>query len=171
MRVWLRQDWPQEAQLYAGTHGLGHGLRQSASEEANMILRSSQYLRNSFLPDGSADYVQKIAECIRPLGVDVIVVTGLSGVLLGTRVAAMLGCRLAVVRKEVTEHASYSVEGWLGGRWIFFDDLIDSGATLRNAVSRYAIAMREADQTGQYLGVFLHLSMQFIPDRGNEYAC
>jgi len=67
---------------------------------------------------------------------DAIVCTGISGLLVGPTLAYMLSKRLAIVRKDCdrNNHATERVESGLNkkDRWIFVDDLIASGETIRH---------------------------------------
>lgn len=61
---------------------------------------------------------------------DTIVGTGLSGGLIVPRLAEALKVKWAIVRREGdSSHSPSKIEGYLGRRWLFVDDLIDSGVT------------------------------------------
>ncbi len=74
---------------------------------------------------------------------DTIAVTGVSGCVFGGALSARLGKNLVVVRKQTEDcHAGkmYFAEGTFGARWVFVDDTIHSGATLRRvreAIRKY----------------------------------
>lgn len=88
---------------------------------------------------------------------DVIVVRGTSGLLLGSALAIRLRKRLAVVRKpNDSSHSSATVEGWLGGRWLFVDDLICSGSTFSRAATDYAAACAASGVTTENVGAYLY---------------
>lgn len=65
---------------------------------------------------------------------DYIVVTGVSGIVIGSIVAHLSGKRLVVVRKEDEKsHADHRIEGFpVNTRmsFVILDDFVDSGATL-----------------------------------------
>jgi len=64
---------------------------------------------------------------------DTLVGRGLSGALIIPELASILGKRWAVVRKPGdSNHREYAVEGTIGKRWIFVDDVISTGATYRD---------------------------------------
>jgi adenine/guanine phosphoribosyltransferase-like PRPP-binding protein len=76
-----------------------------------------------------------------PGTVDTFVGTGLSGALVVPTLARALGRHWAIVRKQDGSHSSRTVEGAIGERWLFIDDFIEGGATLRRvreAVTLYA---------------------------------
>ena len=65
---------------------------------------------------------------------DAIVVTGVSGLLLGPTLAYLLGKRLGVVRKTMKDsHAITGIEHNMepADSWIFVDDLVASGETIK----------------------------------------
>lgn len=75
---------------------------------------------------------------------DTIVCTGLSGLLVAPALWRELGVpHLAVVRKpeDQDNHSGKRVEGRIGARWLFVDDLVCSGSTrvrVRQAVDERA---------------------------------
>jgi len=79
--------------------------------------------------------VDKAAQLLKGMDFDAIVVTGISGMLIGPAVAYKLKKRLAVIRKpdDKDNHASCKIESCMkqGDRWIFFDDMIATGTTAR----------------------------------------
>jgi hypothetical protein len=102
----------------------------------DVIRLRSEYMNAAF---GDLDYVagdlRRRLEGLapdEPIAVDTPVGTGLSGALVVPGVARILKLNWAIVRKpnEVT-HASYPFEGVLGRRWLFVDDRVETGATLR----------------------------------------
>lgn len=66
---------------------------------------------------------------------DTIIGTGLSGALVVPTLARELDKHWAIVRKEDGSHSSNMVEGTVGRRWLFVDDFVDSGATMRRVIS------------------------------------
>lgn len=61
---------------------------------------------------------------------DTLVTTGHSGGVLVAWVASLLGCPYAIVRKPSDDcHHGEPVMGYVGERWMFFDDFCSSGAT------------------------------------------
>jgi adenine/guanine phosphoribosyltransferase-like PRPP-binding protein len=87
---------------------------------------------------------------------DTLVGTGLSGAVIVPRLAESLGVNWLLVRKRNDgSHSPQPCEGYLGRRWLFVDDLIDSGETLnrcRDIVARVAGLRRYAtEHVGSYL--------------------
>jgi hypothetical protein len=74
---------------------------------------------------------------------DTIVGSGLSGALVIPTLAQAFGVTWAVVRKpEDGSHSSWSIEGVIGERWVFVDDLMDSGKTFRRVHNAVVEAFR-----------------------------
>jgi hypoxanthine phosphoribosyltransferase len=99
----------------------------------------SYYMREAF---GDMSKLARRAR-LRLEGVkfDTMIGTGLSGALVIPRLAAEFDAHWFIVRKEKDgSHSSYVGEGSIGKRWLFVDDLIDSGETLK----RVQLAVKEA---------------------------
>jgi len=102
------------------------------------------------------DQIVEYARDTIPPDTETLVGTGLSGALVVPRLAEALGMAWAIVRKPNDgTHSSYSVEGELSGRWVFVDDLISSGETLRRVVAEVArlseVYLFDAEFTGAWL--------------------
>lgn len=70
----------------------------------------------------------------KDLKFDGFVVTGISGVSMGAIMSRLLNKKLMVVRKDEDDdnHSWYNIENYTnGGKYIFLDDLIASGNTLK----------------------------------------
>lgn len=74
---------------------------------------------------------------------DTIVVSGVSGLMIGPSVAMKMGKHLCVIRKrEEKSHSSRKWEGTVGDRFIFLDDFICVGDTMKSAVTGVRKAWR-----------------------------
>lgn len=98
---------------------------------------------------------------------DTLVGTGLSGALVLPALAAAMGKHFLVIRKDTeATHAHWKAEGQLGKRWLFVDDVIDSGATLRRV--HYAVydalQDRRSDHETDFVGAYLY-------HYAGEYLC
>jgi hypoxanthine phosphoribosyltransferase len=83
---------------------------------------------------------------------DTMVGTGLSGALVIPTLAEAFGKEWAIVRKtDERAHSSSRIEGSIGERWIFVDDLVSSGSTFR----RVQKAVVEECQYWQYTTTFV----------------
>jgi adenine/guanine phosphoribosyltransferase-like PRPP-binding protein len=85
--------------------------------------------------------------------VDVLVVTGVSGIAFGALLAHGLGLHLAVVRKEERRHSPNTLECAHPGpfRWVFVDDHITSGATANRVFDVMKALRPRAPCVGIYL--------------------
>lgn len=98
-----------------------------------------------------------------------IVVTGLSGMLLGPTLSLKLNKRLIIVRKEddKSNHGK-DIEGLVADKdkWLFLDDLIDTGSTLarvRNKIETMATAMDiEMEFIGSYMFIDNQLELKVL---------
>lgn len=104
---------------------------------------------------------------------DTMVGTGLSGTLVVPTLARAFGVHWAIIRKEVSIHTNTKIEGDIGQNWLFVDDFISSGETLRrvqNIVN--GITWSEYDQTTwsyqtvnfttNYVGTYEYEKDQFV---------
>jgi adenine/guanine phosphoribosyltransferase-like PRPP-binding protein len=78
-----------------------------------------------------AKTIEMAVECLSKFDFDTIVVTGVSGLLLGPIVAHLMGKNIAVIRKHSeTSHSANRIEGELGKRYVILDDFICTGDTV-----------------------------------------
>ncbi len=84
---------------------------------------------------------------------DGIVISGYSASLIGPIIAYKMKKHVAVVSKESeTRHSSYICEGYHHQRWLFIDDLVSSGRTLKRVVD----GVKEIE--GSVVGVALYMT-------------
>lgn len=69
---------------------------------------------------------------------DCIVMTGISGILIGLPVADTLEKEILIVRKEKSIHANCEFEGLRldGKRYVIVDDFVNSGTTIKNIIAK-----------------------------------
>jgi phosphoribosylpyrophosphate synthetase len=107
-------------------------------------------------------------EKLRNVRFDTLVGTGVSGTVFVPLLARELGKSWIIVRKERSEHSRSMLEGQLGRRWIFVDDLIDTGKTLRH-VKKTIKSELSRDQRSPWRTVFggsyLYRDDEFEPAR------
>lgn len=98
---------------------------------------------------------------------DTIVGTGLSGTIFTARVAPGLKKDFAIIRKDNDgSHSGNRVEGVVGERWVFADDFVSTGATLRRVLKR----MKEDYPDSEFVGVYQYERENFTgPDATAEY--
>lgn len=90
---------------------------------------------------------------------DAIVVTGLSGAIMGPTVAAELGKRIVILRKDTdTDNHGEEMEGSMhdGDRWIFLDDMIASGETMARVLTRISELSIKKGVLCYYVGNYLY---------------
>lgn len=118
------------------------------------------------------ELIEPLIRATRGVSYDTIVGTGLSGTIFAARVAPVIGKHFAIVRKADDEstHSRRRVEGNVGGKYIFADDLISSGNTFRHAFT----SMKTEHGNCEFVGAYLYqtLSIDFIPaeQMGHEYG-
>jgi adenine/guanine phosphoribosyltransferase-like PRPP-binding protein len=113
------------------------------------------YLGRIWAPEAMEARILHAIESLKDVDFDTIAVTGLSGTLFGITLAHRLHKNFLVIRKAgAKSHSWIAVEGQLGHKWLFVDDLIDSGATLARvmlAVAKLVPRYQECDYVGAYL--------------------
>lgn len=81
------------------------------------------------------EMADRVRDRLGDLEYDTIVGTGLSGALVVPTLARELDKHWAIVRKEDGSHSDNMIEGAVGRRWLFVDDFVDSGATVRRVIA------------------------------------
>lgn len=95
-----------------------------------------------------------------PQDFDTLVGVGVSGAVVVPTLARLLGVDFAIVRKENDgSHGWNKVEGVVGKKWLFVDDLVSSGATVRRVVW----VMAEEFPGSEPVGAYLYHSKEFNP--------
>lgn len=127
----------------------------------------------SYIAAGTHQYDDMLERALLSLAdveFDTVVGTGLSGALVVPRLASDLLVEWAVVRKPTdNSHAFSAVEGRIGRKWLFVDDLIDTGTTLLRV---HNIIRRECNAVNwetEYVGAWTYTwDKGFIPP-GSEH--
>lgn len=102
----------------------------------------------------SEDYDEMVRN-LKKVDFDTIVVTGVSGTTVGSIVSHMMDKHCLIVRKpNVSTHSHLAAEGRLGQKWIFLDDFVCSGDSLKRCkyvVNRFAEAKKfDTKYVGRY---------------------
>jgi hypothetical protein len=143
-------------------------LHTNVVEERGFVdLTQADYLEPLF---DDMDRVLELAERrLEPIDFDTIVVTGMSGALVGAPLAHHLHKHLVVVRKadDKHNHSWGHIEGHMGHRWIFVDDLVSSGDT-RSRVHREIEQVHDQldtfyDWPTEYVGEYMYLPDRWRP--------
>jgi len=96
---------------------------------ANYRTFSSYYFEEAFR--NTDLLIERATRKLQDVPFDTLVGTGVSGTIFVPILARALDKHWMIVRKEWSEHAKSMLEGELGCRWLFCDDFIDTGATLK----------------------------------------
>src|SRR5699024_2137307 len=110
--------------------------------------------------------LQMAVEELKGVEFDTLVGTGLSGTIAVVQLARQLGKHYLVVRKPNDGSHSYQdVEGVLGKRWLFVDDLISSGSTLSRVYWTVSKISHYHEFPTEFVGVFLYANgpVGFLP--------
>lgn len=129
----------------------------------------AEYMVNGFF--SYTKHLKEATKNIRESGVefDTIVVTGISGIIFGLPLARKLKKHIVIVRKDDDgAHSTKEVEGTVFpeniGRWLFVDDLIDSGKTKRRVTEKVnSSSNRKATYVGDYLYDRHNIRLEPIP--------
>jgi len=111
--------------------------------------------------DNPVKMVLEAERLLKDVDFDTMVGMGLSGSLAIPTLAYAMNKKFAVIRKDVPSHANKGFEGSIGYKWIFVDDFISSGHTLRTVVSK-VLAIGEQYSTShgttipQFQGAYLY---------------
>lgn len=113
-----------------------------------------------------------------PLEFDTIVGRGMSGALIIPEIARVLKCGWLIIRKSGDKSHSTKVgEGNLGKRWIFMDDLIESGETFNQCAQGIDKIVREYNRGSspnyqfktEFAGIVLYNGMRtFTPKQADD---
>lgn len=118
--------------------------------------RHSGYLRNVFSPRAN-DIIDEVIEKIRATGMltytDAFAGCGMSGIIVASKLAYATKRELIAVRKaNVSSHASEKVEGVIGSNYVFVDDFVASGNTLRHTIH----SIQKQDNSSNCVGAVLY---------------
>lgn len=111
--------------------------RLSTTDKGRVLITRAYYLEDAM--DDPIALIHQLEEDLSSFEApDTLIGRGLSGALFVPMLADALGLHWAVVRKKGDgSHSHEPIEGTIGERWLFVDDLIASGSTL--AITRQAV--------------------------------
>jgi hypothetical protein len=129
------------------------------SADGDILMAHAPYLESAladldaiipYIKEGLANFAE-FDEC------DTLVGRGLSGALVVPYVARALGLRWAIARKDNDgSHSSECIEGTIGRRWVFVDDLISSGNTLTKTIISVNVTADKVGYETQFLGAITY---------------
>jgi orotate phosphoribosyltransferase-like protein len=122
-------------------------------------------LHASYLTDIIRDprqVIQLAEKALFEVDFDTVVGIGLSGALIVPQMAAAFGKNFAIVRKVDNTHSDQPVEGHIGARWLFVDDLICTGSTYKHVVNKMKLTAELYSHDTQHVGAYLYFSRRFF---------
>ena len=125
------------------------------------------YFRRIF--EDRARVVEEAHALLADVEYDTLVGTGMSGALFVPQLAEELGKKWAIVRKESDDtHAYGKIIGELGEHYVFVDDFVETGDTLKHVTGTIIQQTRESE----YVGVLEneHASFRPHPNGPKRYA-
>lgn len=117
----------------------------------------------SYMKEAFGDPIKMISRAslsLRGVNFDTMIGRGLSGALAVPTLARALGKHWAIVRKDDGSHSYDRVEGSIGERWVFVDDFVSTGKTMRATMRE----VRAACPTTTLVGVY-----QYAEDRRRPF--
>lgn len=116
----------------------------------------TSYLSNAFAEPGAL--IGPAQKALEGVEYDTMIGTGLSGALVVPLLARAFGKHWAIVRKSTEDcHSGQFIEGTIGHRWLFVDDLIDRGGTLEQVVDKVRWALEgRPEHAMSFAGAYLY---------------
>lgn len=126
------------------------------SADGDVLMAHAPYLESALANlDAIVPYIKEGLTHFE--GCDTIVGRGLSGALTVPYIARALGLRWAIARKDGDgSHSSECIEGTIGRRWVFVDDLISSGNTLTKTIISVNVTADEIGYETEFLGAITY---------------
>ena len=124
---------------------------------------SWSYFNNAFSQIARDEFLDLARRAKERAEFDTVVVSGVSGVVMGAFVAHALDVDLLIVRKEDdrSTHSYDRVEGSLGRRWVFLDDFTETGKTRKRVRSVVTDAAANYGVETSFVGSLLYQAMTF----------
>lgn len=122
-------------------------------------------LRTGYMDESHGDPVD-LADSLRDatgrVRFDTLVGTGMSGALVVPGLARVLNVNWLILRKPgENSHSYHPGEGTLGSRWLFVDDLIDTGKTWRRVREQIADLCKQWNHKATFAGSFLYQECEY----------
>lgn len=120
---------------------------------------------SALILDRPDETIARAKKILKKKDFDTFVVIGLSGASAGALLGHALNKNVFVLRKEddLSTHDGRRYFGQMGERWVFLDDLIDSGRTCRTVFER----IKEISEKGEFWdwvdgGVEITLTPEYV---------
>lgn len=128
--------------------------RRESDNSPKVLRMHTNYMSRAF---GDIENIRdNMVEATKGLKYDTLVGTGLSGSLVVPSLAREMGLHWAIVRKSDGSHSNNRIEGEIGQRWLFVDDVVASGQTkqrVRDVVEEVTTDMRHHTE---YVGTYMY---------------
>jgi len=133
------------------------------------------YLEDLYVPSKLKRHVNLAAKRLKKIKFDTIAVTGNSGTIFGGALSIAMKKPLMLVRKDSDDtHSMCRVEGPRKiGRFVFVDDVVASGVTLRRVVKRLTKPEEAMLEPGTLEGVYLWRKLPTyaaLPNKSGYYT-
>jgi len=134
------------------THELSHELSHDRSRKLSL---GSDYLK---IPWDRKRFCAAAHRQLDGIVFDTVVGVGVSGAVAVPILAQEFpGVDFLIVRKDrVFTHSFCAAEGYLGKHWIFVDDVVDTGATLRRAYNVVRSLADDVEFDTTFVGAYLY---------------
>jgi phosphoribosylpyrophosphate synthetase len=109
--------------------------------------------------------IERATRKLQDVPFDTLVGTGVSGTIFVPILAHELDKHWMIVRKDKSGHSTSMLEGQLGHRWLFCDDLIYTGATLKRVRKTIKDTLRYGTWHTVFGGTYLYGDNVFKPAR------
>ena len=128
----------------------------------------ADYLQQSLL--NPKELVANARSALKGIKFDTMVSRGLSGALVVPMLARALRKNWLIIRKDNDgSHSSKKVEGTLGERWMFIDDLVSSGHTRKICFEAVDDLCRECNFASAFVGTWTYTNDAYYDEESD--AC
>jgi len=128
------------------------------------------YLKDAFAP--TKEMVGVARDMLKGVEYDTLIGTGLSGALVIPIIARALRKNYAIVRKgRDGTHSRNKIEGRIGERWVFVDDLISTGNTRSRVKAAVKKECKDEGHETTYVGSYFYCVSEgcgFLPASSNS---
>lgn len=149
------------------------GLQPTKTGKAPRVLKMHQnYMSRAF--EDIETIRDQMVITTKDLKYDTLVGTGLSGALVVPSLARLMGLHWAIVRKSDGTHSNNTIEGEIGRRWLFVDDGLESGRTLKRVMDEVRYVTRHAMHVTTLVGMYGYQYDEiinidrFLPQNGQD---
>jgi hypothetical protein len=112
----------------------------------------ASYLNAIFKRKEQDKAIREMKAIVKDIQFDGFIVTGVSGITMGSIMSRLCRKKLIIIRKENDNdtHSYYDIENMDVGKYIFLDDLIASGNTFRRVKKKFNTMFLMYKKSGYY---------------------